>query len=120
MVDRILHISHKFAGEYDKELLQRAAEIYIYKGPSAVVPHLVNIEKRTTPDAEVLAGKIHAEMRKVNRQVLLQYGVVLLVFTTVAVFSLTSRSYIFAALFIVPALLLFYSLLKFLRRNNLR
>lgn len=120
MVDRILHISHKFANEYDKALLQRTAEIYIYKGPSAVVPHLVNIEKLTTPDAAMLAGKIHAEMRKVNRSVLLQYSVILLIFITIVVFSLSSRSYIFAAFFAVPALLLFYSMIKFLRRNKLR
>jgi hypothetical protein len=120
MIDRILHISHKFAGEYNKELLQRAAEIYIYKGPGAVVRHLAETEKMEAAAAQVLTQKIAAEMRNVNRSMLLQYLVILLIFLTVAVFGLISRSYIFAAFFALPSALLLYSMIKFLRRNPIR
>jgi hypothetical protein len=119
MVDRILHIGHKFANQYNKELLQRAAEVYIYKGPAAVVPHLVNAEKMEAPEAEALAQKIAAELQKVNQQVLLQYVVILSIFMVLVVAGLVSESYIFAAFFAVPALFFIYSLIKFLRRNKL-
>ena len=119
MIDRILHIGHKFGGSYNKELLQRAAELYIYKGPNAVVPHLTEKENMDSAEAHILVQKIAAEIRKVNRAVLLQYLVVLLIFFTVSVFGLISRSYAFAAFFAVPAALLLYSLIKFLRRNKL-
>lgn len=120
MVDRVLHIGHRFANEYDKELLQRAAEVSIYKGPAAVVPYLTNTERLDAGEAEALAQKINAELRNVNRQVLLQYSVILLVFLTIVVFSLISDSYIFAGLFALPALLLLYSMFRFVRRNRLK
>lgn len=120
MIDRILHIGHKFAGDYNKELLQRAAEVYIYKGPGAVVAHLTETEKMDAVAAQVLAQKIAAEMQSVNRAMLLQYLVALLVFLTVVAFGLISRSYVFAAFFAVPAAALLYSMIKFLRRNKLQ
>jgi hypothetical protein len=119
MVDRILHIGHKLSADYNKDLLQRAAEVYIYKGPAAVVPHLVEKENLQTPEAEVLARKLDAEMRKVNRQVVLQYGVIAAVFTSLVVAGLFSRGYIFAAFFAIPMLLLLRSLFKFVKRNTL-
>jgi len=120
MIDRILHIGHKFSGEYNKELLQRTAEVYIYKGPGAVVPHLTEKENMDSDAAQALVQKIVAEMRNVNRAVLLQYLVLLLVFLTVVAFGLISRSYIFATFFAVPAIALLYSMIKFLRRNPIR
>jgi len=119
MVDRILHIGYKLSGEYNKELLQRAAEVYIYKGPATVVPHLINVEKLEPVEAEKLAQKINAEMRNVNRQVLLQYGVIATIFIALVVAGLFSQSYIFAGLFALPALLTLYSLFKFIRCNKL-
>lgn len=120
MVDRVLHIGHKFSGEYDKELLQRAAEIAVYKGPAALLSHLTDTEKMNAGEATALAQKINTELRSVNRSVLLQYAVILLVFITIVVFSLSSQSYIFAAFFALPALLLLRSLVKFLRRSKLK
>lgn len=120
MVDRILHISHKFAGEYNKELLQRAAEVCVYKGPAAVVPHLIETEKMEAADAQTLAQKIATELRKVNRAVMLQYIVILGIFVTLAGAGLFSQSYIFAAFFAVPGLLILYSMLKFIKRNKLQ
>ena len=119
MVDRILHIGYKLSGEYNKELVQRATEIYIYKGPDAVVPHLVNKEKMVPAEAEGLAQKINVEMRNVNRQVLLQYSMIATIFIVLLVAGLFSRSYIFTGIIAVPTLMLLYSLLKFLRRNTL-
>lgn len=119
MVDRILHIGYKLSGDYNKELLQRAAEVYIYKGPQAVAPHLLTKENMNVTDAEQLARKIDVEMRKVNRQLLLQYGVIAAVFTVLVALGFSSESYIFAALFAVPLLLLLRSLFKFVRRNTL-
>lgn len=119
MVDRILHIGFKLSNGYSKELLQRAAEVYIYKGRAAVVPHLVNVEKLEPDEAQQLAQKIDTEMRKVNRQVLLQYSVMAVVFIVLVVAGYFSQSYVFAGLFAIPALWLLYSLFKFLRRNPL-
>jgi hypothetical protein len=119
MVDRILHIGYKLSDTYNKELLQRAAEVYIYKGPKAVSPFLVAKENMTAPEAESLVQKIDKEMRKVNRQVLLQYAVADVIFVALVAAGLFSRSYIFAAFFAVPALLFLRSLIKFLRRNPL-
>ena len=119
MVDRILHIGYKLSAEYNKELVQRAAEICIYKGPAAVVAHLVNKEKLEPREAEQLAQKINIEMRKVNRQVLLQYAVIVTIFIVLVVAGFYSQSYVFAGLCAVPLVLLLYSLLKFLRRNKL-
>ena len=119
MVDRILHIGYKLSGVYNKELLQRTAEVYIYKGPDAVVPYLTTREGMTQADAAVLAGKIAVEMRKANRSVLLQYGIGLLIFVVFMLAGVFSQSYIFAGFFAIPALLLLYSLFKFVRRNPL-
>lgn len=119
MVDRILHIGFKLSNGYSKELLQRAAEVYIYKGPAAVVPHLVNVEKLEPDEAQQLAQKIDVEMRKINRQVLLQYGVISLIFIVLVLAGFFSQSYIFAGIFAIPALLFLYSLFKFIRRNPL-
>jgi hypothetical protein len=119
MVDRILHIGYKLSGAYNKELLQRAAEVYIYKGPSAVVPHLTAKEAMTPAEAEDLAKKIDVEMRKVNRQVVLQFVVIATIFIGFMLAGLFSRSYIFAGIFALPALLVLYSLFKFVRRNTL-
>lgn len=120
MVDRILHIGHKFSNSYNKDLLQRAAEVAIYKGPAAVAPHLAGVEKLNVAEAQDLAQKINAELLTVNRSVLLQYGVMLLPFLTIAVFSLNTRSYIFGSFFALPACLLLYSMIKFIRRNKLK
>lgn len=120
VVDRILHIGHKFSGAYNKELLQRAAEVCIYKGPAALTAHLTEVEKLDAADAQKLTQNIVAELRSVNRSILWQYAVALLVLLTVVVFSLNARSYIFAAFFALPALLLLRSALKFLRRNRLQ
>lgn len=120
MVDRILHISHKFAGEYNKDLLQRAAEVAVYKTPAATVSHLMEKEKMGPADAQALAQKIQSELLKVNRAVLLQYAVILTVFSVVVFFGVMSRSYVFAALFALPAVALLYSMLKFIRRNPFR
>lgn len=117
MVDRILHIGHKFSSSYSKEVLQRAAEVYIYKGPKAVVPHLTEQENMNVAEAEALAQKIDAELRQVNRNVLLQYGVITVIFLALALAGFFSRSYVFAAVFAVPVLLLLRSLFKFVRRN---
>ena len=119
MVDRILEIGHKLSPTYDKELLHRAAQLYIYKGPAAVVPYLTATEKMETPEAEILFQKIDIEMRKVNRQVLLQYSVFAAIFIVLVVAGLFSQSYIFAAVFALPALRLIYSTLRFIRRNTL-
>lgn len=119
MVDRILHIGYKLSGDYNKDLLQRAAEVYIYKGPQAVVPHLITKENMAPPEAEALARKIDVELRKLNRSVLLQYGVGLLVFVAFLIAGLFSQSYIFAAFAGIPILLLLWSLIKFVRRNTL-
>jgi hypothetical protein len=119
MVDRILHIGYKLSGTYNKELLQRAAEVYIYKGRSAVVPHLTTKEAMPPAEAETLAEKIDIEVRKVNRQVLLQYAVIAIIFITFMLAGFFSRSYIFAGIFAIPALLVLYSLYKFVRRNTL-
>ena len=121
MVDRILHIGYKLSGTYNKELLQRAAEVYIYKGRSCrVVPHLTTKEAMPPAEAEALAEKIDVEMRKVNRQVLLQYAVIATIFIRLTLAGFFSRlPYIFAGLFAIPALLLLYSLFKFVRRNTL-
>jgi len=120
MVDRILHIGYKLSPEYDKELLHRAAQIYIYKSPAAVVPYLVANEKMEAATADVLFKKIDVEMRKVNRQVLLQYSVITVFFLILVIAGLTSQSYIFAGLCALPALRLLYSTLRFVRRNPLR
>jgi hypothetical protein len=119
MVDRVLHIGHRFAKEYDKVLLQRAAEVYIKSGKNAVAPHLVNTEKWTAADAENLAKKIHTEMVRVNRGILLYYSSILAIFFLIAGFSLSTESYIFAALFLLPAVRILYSFIKFIRRNPL-
>lgn len=120
MVDRILHIGHKLAGAYDTALLHRAAEVYIYKGPGAVVPHLTTTENMAAPEAEILAQKIAAEMRAVNRQVLLQYGALAVIFITLLLAGLFSQSYIFAGIFALPLLLLVRSAVTFIRRNPIR
>lgn len=119
MVDRILHIGYKLSGEYNKELLQRAAEVYIYKGPQAVVPHLMTKENMQAPQAEELSRKLDQEMRKVNRQVLLQYSVITIIFFALVLAGLFSGSYIFAAFFALPTMLFLYSMFKFVRRNTL-
>src|SRR5215207_2683123 len=115
MVDRILHIGHRFSNVYDKELLQRAAQVYIYKNPAAVVPHLITVEKLDTAAAETLAQDINREMIKVNRSVVLQYAVILLIFLFIVGFSLATQSYIFGGIFLVPALFILYSMVKFIR-----
>ena len=120
MVDRILHIGHKFSGGYNKDLLQRTAEVAVYKGPAAVAPHLAKVEKLDAAEAQELAQKINAELLKVNRSVLLQYIVVLIPFVTIVGFSLNTQSYIFGGFFALPACLLLYSMIKFIRRNNLK
>ena len=119
MVDRILHIGHRFAKAYDKALLQRAAEVYITNGKAAVVPHLIQRENMEAAEAATLAQNIHAEMLNVNRQVLLYYVVMLSIFLVIVGFSLHAHSYIFAGVFALPALAILYSLLKFIRRNAL-
>lgn len=120
MVDRILHIGYKFSSEYDKELLHRAAQVYVYKRPAAVVPYLVDTEKLEPAKAESLFKKMDVEMRKVNRQVLLQYSVISLLFMGLVVAGLTSQSYIFAGLLALPTLRLLYSTVRFIRRNPVR
>ena len=120
MVDRILNIGYKLSGTYDKELLQRAAEVYIYKGPAAVVPHLVNTEKLEPENAAQLFKDIDIEMRKVNRQVLLQYLVFAIIFIVLVLAGYFSQSYIFAALFALPLLRVLYSAIRFIRRNPFR
>lgn len=119
MVDRILHISHTFSKEYNTELLQRAAEVALSKGPNAVAPHLVAVEKLNTDEAAVLSQKINGELRKINRQVLLQYLVPVIFFGMIVVLGVMTRSYILAGVFLVPVLLVLYSLQKFVRRNSL-
>lgn len=120
MVDRILHIGYKLSGEYNKELLHRAAQVYIYKSPAAVVHYLTSTEKLEPTEAETLFKKIDAEMRKVNRQVLLQYVVFTIIFLVLVAAGFFSESYIFAALFALPLLRVLYSLIRFIRRNPLR
>jgi hypothetical protein len=120
MVDRILHIGHHFAHEYDKELLQGAAEVYIKNGKGAVAPYLVNTGEWTAADAEKLSRKIHVEMVRVNRSILLYYSSILAIFLLIAGFSISTESYIFAALFLLPALRILYSFIKFIRRNPLQ
>ena len=119
MVDRILHIGYKLSGVYNKELLQRAAEVYIYKGPAAVVPHLTSNENMAPDEAAALAQKIDVELRRVNRGMVLQYSVGLLIFMVLMLAGLFSESYIFAGFFFIPALLLLRSLFRFVRRKAL-
>jgi hypothetical protein len=120
MVDRILHIGHRFSDQYNKELLQRAAEVYIKNGPAAVVPHLVTVEKLDAAEAETLAQNINREMININRQVLLLYVVIFSIFAVIAYFSFRTYSYVFGGFFALPALLILRSMIKFMRRNKLK
>jgi len=120
MIDRVLHIGHRFSDQYDKALLQRAAEVYISKGNAAVVPHLMQTENLAAADAQTLAQKINREMLNLNRQVLLSYSVALAVFLFIVFFSIRAEGYVFAGLFLLPALRIIYSMLKFVKRNKLR
>jgi len=119
MVDRILHIGYKLSDSYNKELVQRAAEVSVYKGADAVVPYLVTKENMAPAEAETLAQKIEVLLRKLNRSVLLQYGIGLLIFASLLIAGLFSQSYIFAGVNAIPMLLLLRSLFKFVRRNRL-
>lgn len=119
MVDRILHIGHKLAPRYNKEIVQRATEIAINKGVAAVVPFLTETEKWEPIEAAKLAGEIATELRRVNRQVLLLYAIIALFFLVLLLSGLYSRSFIFAGLFALPVLKLLHSIYRFVRRNVL-
>jgi hypothetical protein len=50
----------------------------------------------------------------------LYYISILAIFLLIAGFSISTESYIFAALFLLPALRILYSFIKFIRRNPLQ
>jgi hypothetical protein len=120
MIDRILHIGHRFSSQYNKELLQRAAEVYLNNGYTAVTPHLVDVEKLPPAEAAALAQKINKEMISVNRQVLLLYVVMFCIFAFIAYVSFRVYSFVFGAFFAIPALFILRSMIKFIRRNKLQ